>query len=1270
MVTLRSQTEICLELFGISQNSLPGRVAFTNRYYGGDEPHTHRVLYVNGGVDPWKELSVGNRTDGGEEAESVFIRDSAHCADMTRGRVTDRRSLKNARQEIEKHVESWLKTAQQEKKRTDNSILCASLFSQNLHEPMYIFIAALLIKSVLYSTNIYPKLLIDFLSEKQIISYQACLFQTVIYITLSYSEFLLLAAMAYDRYVSICKPLQYSTIMRKRTVIVCLVLSWLLPTCRIQEKSLTDLFTPPVVLISFSCFFTFDVIIVRLGFNIPVTTRLILTLQHKNLHEPMYFFIAALLLNSIVYNTAMYPKLLETGHIIFSLSSSILLYYTLSASDFFLLSAMAYDRYVSICKPLQYHTIMRTTTVSVILSLAWLVPACQVAVSVILVMNTKFCHFTLKSIFCNNSIYNLFCISSKALALYDVYALFSMALLPLLFILFTYTRILIISYRSGRNVRRKAAQTCLPHLVVLFCFSCLCAYDVIIIQLGSDLHSIMTLQAFLYYPLFNPVIYGLKVPVGSCWFLFVPDGLCWFLMLPVGSCWFLFVPDGLCWFLMLPAPDGSCRFLLVPVGSCWFLLVPDGSCRFLLVPVPVGSCWFLLVPVGSCWFLLVPDDQTCEDASCPFSGMVTLRSQTEICLELFGISQNSLPGRVAFTNRYYGGDEPHTHRVLYVNGGVDPWKELSVGNRTDGGEEAESVFIRDSAHCADMTRGRVTDCRSLKNARQEIEKHVESWLKTAQQEKKRTDAAQTLVSRLEALQCHFTWDLDLSRSLLLRYRDDLLDIGTENGNKWLGHIYNLRGFIEYKLGSNEDAQSFFNKATEAFSQIKTQMKDPAESEAYLSKVDALNKKYPSPSQEELHPEIYAEKAYMLMTFKGDMNLVADYFQRAIEMQPDMVEWNSWHVLALTYAYKRSSTGLEDDIFKKMRIAQEQDPENLNLAAHYLWQRAKRGESIEDEARFEKSCRQLQWFKTIAMGYRKFIYDNEDIDLAEEALKNHPDERYLKRRAALCYKKRLLCSNSPTTTSMLDRAVSLHQEVIALYPDSPLMRKYTLPIYALSHDGQAKAERIYQELLKSDLELEDKQCFTTTMQNIYISKNRMAACQYDITWRQQTYSTNPSFVRAASKFWRRLGTEAGTECCCQTLVSRLEALQCHFTWDLDLSRSLLLRCRDKLLDIGNENGNNGWVTSTTCEGSFSTSWDPMKTPKVFKKATEAFSQIKNTDEGPWLVVNYGNLAWLRHHLGDQAESEAYLSKVNALNKKYPSPSQEELHQRSTLKKPIR
>ncbi|XP_035809242.2 thymus-specific serine protease isoform X2 [Amphiprion ocellaris] len=128
--------------------------------------------------------------------------------------------------------------------------------------------------------------------------------------------------------------------------------------------------------------------------------------------------------------------------------------------------------------------------------------------------------------------------------------------------------------------------------------------------------------------------------------------------------------------------------------------------------------------------------ETCEDASCPFSGMVTLQTQTKLCTMVFGVSQHSLPARIAFTNNYYGGDNPHTHRVLYVNGGVDPWKELSVvQDRTEEGEEAQTVFIKDTAHCADMASRRFTDRCSLRKARQEIEKHVARWLETAAGEK-------------------------------------------------------------------------------------------------------------------------------------------------------------------------------------------------------------------------------------------------------------------------------------------------------------------------------------------------------------------------------------------------------------------------------------------------------------------------------------------------------------------------------------------------------
>ncbi|XP_026151934.1 olfactory receptor 6N2-like [Mastacembelus armatus] len=251
------------------------------------------------------------------------------------------------------------------------------------------------------------------------------------------------------------------------------------------------------------------------------STIVCLIVIHKNLHEPMYIFIAALLLNSVLYSTNIYPKILFdvlSEQQIISYSACLFQWfinYCLLGSEFFLLAAMSYDRYVSICKPLQYPTIMRKTTVNVFLLLAWLVPACEIAVSLALYTNIKLCSFRLKGVFCNSSIYSLQCGRSVALTVYGVFMLVNIALLPLLFILFTYTRILLISYRSCKTVRNKAAQTCLPHLLVLINFSCFVTYDVVVVRLESDFPNIvrliMALQVILYHPLFNPVIYGLKM---------------------------------------------------------------------------------------------------------------------------------------------------------------------------------------------------------------------------------------------------------------------------------------------------------------------------------------------------------------------------------------------------------------------------------------------------------------------------------------------------------------------------------------------------------------------------------------------------------------------------------------------------------------------------------------------------------------------------------------------------------------------------------------
>ncbi len=184
---------------------------------------------------------------------------------------------------------------------------------------------------------------------------------------------------------------------------------------------------------------------------------------HQELHEPMYIFIAALLINSVLFSTVIYPKLLidflsEKQIISYSVCSfQGFLYYSLGGSEFLLLAAMAYDRYVSICKPLQYAAIMRKTTINIFLALAWVVPACELVALFIANINKKLCSFTLKVIFCNNSIYKLFCVSSRAMSIYGLFLLVNVALFPMLFVLFTYAKIFKVTFRSSREIRKKAA---------------------------------------------------------------------------------------------------------------------------------------------------------------------------------------------------------------------------------------------------------------------------------------------------------------------------------------------------------------------------------------------------------------------------------------------------------------------------------------------------------------------------------------------------------------------------------------------------------------------------------------------------------------------------------------------------------------------------------------------------------------------------------------------------------------------------------------------
>ncbi|XP_043927842.1 putative gustatory receptor clone PTE03 [Protopterus annectens] len=255
-----------------------------------------------------------------------------------------------------------------------------------------------------------------------------------------------------------------------------------------------------------------------------LTNFLVITvvLVKKELHEPMYIFSTNLLFNGIIVSTAFLPKLTadilsESKTIsIFACYCQMYFMQVFILTELALLTVMAYDRYVAICKPLRYSSIMTLKAVRGLSALPWLYSVSICNIGMILCTRLQLCSFTLQKPYCDYySILKLSCTDYFMHNVYGIAVAVVTAAVPLSVIIHSYSSITHISLQLSKESRMKAFHTCLPHLLVLALYVIGVLFMAVQQRLStsnvpSGAHTFLSLEFLIVPPLANPIIYGLR----------------------------------------------------------------------------------------------------------------------------------------------------------------------------------------------------------------------------------------------------------------------------------------------------------------------------------------------------------------------------------------------------------------------------------------------------------------------------------------------------------------------------------------------------------------------------------------------------------------------------------------------------------------------------------------------------------------------------------------------------------------------------------------
>nr|XP_006135703.1 olfactory receptor 6F1-like [Pelodiscus sinensis] len=269
--------------------------------------------------------------------------------------------------------------------------------------------------------------------------------------------------------------------------------------------------------ISLSVVFTMTYILAVTG-NFAIIA---LVMAHPHLQTPMYIFLSNLSFLEIWYTTACVPKAIAIfpgkSRTISFVGCILQMYviFSLGCTEFFLLSVMAYDRYLAICYPLHYSTLMSSTKSGQLAFLCWVSGFLFMIIHNSLVARLSFCSSNvINNFFCGaDSLIFLSCSDTSVVKWVSItmgiIVILGSCLTTLVSYIFIISTILKIPSAQGRQ---KAFSTCSAHLIVVVMWygSSIFLYVRVSRQSSLDIHKFVNTLNTIVTPLLNPFIYTLK----------------------------------------------------------------------------------------------------------------------------------------------------------------------------------------------------------------------------------------------------------------------------------------------------------------------------------------------------------------------------------------------------------------------------------------------------------------------------------------------------------------------------------------------------------------------------------------------------------------------------------------------------------------------------------------------------------------------------------------------------------------------------------------